>query len=405
MEKSVGQRNPQFCRFAEKPLITELFPSQASVIFQLLGVDPKEDPNLRILDEIPEDNLILVHYLEPTLGSRNVRGVIIDVERNQIVAESFPFTKEYLPSNEKAKDIPLDVSCEVTKAFEGTILRVFRGRVTKKWYLSTHRKINGYRSRWSPGASFGQMFEEIWDTNVPWEIYMTPGNCYVFLLSHGANRLVCHIPEPCLHHVQTFEPQAGKMSATFSKLLKAHPNVRNQTILNVETTEDLIKEAESLDWRECSGLLVTQYSTGEVREILDCWKLVPEGYHQRRGIRGNEPNFRFRYLQLREEKGTNQIRTLFPEKKELFDKVEKYLKEVPGFLSELFTERYQDNKFVYLPRELHFVLEKTHKTYDNELNLYDNLEKNMNLCNARQINAMIREMLQDRKDQLETKDQ
>ncbi len=413
MERSVGQQHPQFRRFVEKPRISESYPTKSSVIYKLLGVSAAGDSNLRILDEVEEDNLILVHYLEPTLETRHIRGVVIDVEKEQIVAESFPYTEELLPSEEKIKTVPLGTDCKVTKAFEGTILRVFRGRVSKNWYLSTHRKINGRRSRWA-GPPFGKLFDSLWgdsgsdpESETPMETYLTPGNCYVFLLSHPDNRLVCRISEPCIHHVQTFGPgKEGQMAVTFTKLLKPHPNVKSQVVLNIQTTEDLIKKTEELDWQECSGLLVTQYATLSAEEkIVSCWKVIPESYQQRRCIRGNEPNFRFRYLQLNDLKwsskglGTQaQFRELFPEKKELFDMVDTHLENLPKFLMDFYNDRYKEGNFIYLPREIHFVLELTRSAYSPAMSLEENLKDNMESSDARQLNAMIRFMIEEQKE-------
>lgn len=396
MKKS-GKR-PKFNRFLKKPKISDLYP-ECPVIYKLLQVSSDEDSNLRILDEVPEDNLILVHYLEPTLKTRHIRGVIIDVFNEQIVVESFPYTEEMLPTSKLVKDIPIGGNQEVTKAFEGTILRVFRGRVTHKWYISTHRKIDGRRSRWA-GPPFGEMFDSLWGS-VVWEDYLSPNSCYVFLLSHGDNRLVCQISEPCIHHVQTFQSiKGGQMVATFKGLLKEHPNVKIQVVLDIKSVEELIEETEKLDWRDCSGLLVTQYEERpEGRVITACWKVVPESYQEKRGIRGNEPNFRFRYLQLRKEEKdrTSQIRELFPEKKELFDAVEKYILELPEFLAGFYKERYEKDTFVYLPKEIHHIITTTRQAYAPDLNLCDNLKENMELGDARQLNALIRFMLEERR--------
>ena len=387
-------------RFIEKPKISDLYP-ECPVIYKLLRVTPEEDSNLRILDEIPKDNLILVHYLNPTPKTRHIRGIIIDVVNERIVAESFPYTEEMLPTSDLVSGIPLGDCQEITKAYEGTILRVFRGIVTHEWYISTHRKINGRMSRWA-GPPFGEMFDSLWGS-AKWEDHLSPNNCYVFLLSHNDNRLVCQIDEPCIHHVQTFHSiEDGSMVATFKGLLKDHPNVKAQTVLSsIKSTEQLIKETEKLDWRDCSGLLVTQYEERpEGRVITACWKVVPESYQEKRGIRGNEPNFRFRYLQLREESPprTSEIRELFPEKKELFDDVEKYITEVPQFLAEFYKERFENHNFIYLPKYIHHIITTTQKAYSPDLSLCDNLKENMETGDARRLNALIRYMLQDRRE-------
>ena len=42
-------------------------------------------------------------------------------------------------------------------AYEGCLLRLFN--FNNKWFLSTHKKINAFRSKWSSKDSFGLMFQ------------------------------------------------------------------------------------------------------------------------------------------------------------------------------------------------------------------------------------------------------
>ena len=231
--------------------------------------------------------------MNPTPGSRHIRGVIIDLQEGKIVAKSFPHTEEFTaPADiEKIRNIPLSKRCEITKAYEGTIIRLFQGNVTKNWYLSTHRKINGRRSRWS-GPSFGEMFDSIWGTPNEFSDYLKPGCCYVFLLSHIDNRLVCQVSEPCIYHVQTFEPSSTKrMKATFRGLLLDHPKIKGRDVLeDCQSIEKLINIAQNLDWLKYSGLLVTEYSEGakdQEKVIGNCWKIIPSSYQAKRMIRGH----------------------------------------------------------------------------------------------------------------------
>lgn len=383
-------------RLLEKPLISEEFPDKANLIFELLKVNPEEDKNLRILDQVADENLILVHYIEPNRKNRHIRGIIVDVDQMKVVAKSFPYTEE-VPTNQpdETLDISLGEKYEVTKAYEGTIIRVFQGEVGKKWYMSTHRKIDGTRSRWS-GPTFGEMFDEIWGTPHKWDDYLVSGNCYIFLLSHGANRLVCEVSTPSLYHLQTFTQVERDMIPTNKALTKIHPNVKQQIRLPLTSIDEIVKEAGLLDWRECSGLLVTNYSAKD-GDISECWKIVPDEYNSRRLIRGNEPNFRLRYLQLKKEDSEKSIRELFPEKKDLFDKVEKDLLKLPDFLSEYFVERYYNKRFIYLPRDIHAILKDTSIGFDTSLKVEDNIKRRLEKSDARQINATIRFMLNEQK--------
>lgn len=389
----VEEYHPQFNRFYEKPKIEDVCPRKSSVIYKLLGVSSEFSDNLRVLDECPNDNLVLIHYLHPTPECRNIRGIIIDTEREVVAGKSFPHTEEYLSSSEEVKKIPLDETCEVTKAYEGTILRVFCGKNTGTWYISTHRKINGRRSRWA-GPTFGEMFDELWG-DAKLEDFLSKENCYVFLLSHGANRLVCQIDRPCLYHVQTLTSGQNGLVPSKDTLLKSHPNVKEKTILQVKTIEELLKCASNLGWKECSGLLVTKYTSGIIE---GCWKVVPEVYQQKRYIRGNEPNFRFRYIQLKKAglQGTLAIRELFPEKKEVFDTVDKQLLELPEFIAALYEERFIYKRFVYLPAKIHYILNTTRDSYDDQKTLVENLNRELKKCNAQELNAMVRFMIQEK---------
>lgn len=385
----------QFNRFLEKPKISDLDGNLSKRVFELLGVNQDEDDNLRIFDKVEEDSLILVHYLEPNEQNKHIRGIVIDIENEEIVAKSFPYTEELLP--EEAHELKPENLCNgvVTKAYEGTIIRVFQGKITKNWYLSTHRKINGRRSHWA-GPTFGEIFDSVWgDEN--FSDYFEPGNCYIFLLSHIDNRLVCEVPETQLYYLQTIE----KGSIYSNPLKKDHPNVKYIEPEEIKP-ENLTKLTSELDWRKYSGLLITFYTVRDDKRTIDrCVKLVSPEYQNRRKVRGNEPNFRLRYLQLRqndeEDLDVSSIRELFPEKEETFKQVEEQLKELPTFLSDYYTERYVNRNFTILPKETHILLENTKNNFDPRVSIVENIRNNLENSYGRYINAMIRFMLQEKR--------
>lgn len=404
MYRSISRmETPLFYRFLEKPKISSLDEQISNKVFELLEVSPEEDSNLRIFDQIPEDSLILIHYLEPTETCKHIRGIVIDVENEKIVAKSFPYTDDILITDkEQLSTISLKDNYEVTKACEGTILRIFQGKISKKWYISTHRKINGRRSRWS-GPTFGEMFDSIWGEE-DFSKYFESGYCYIFLLSHIENRLVCKVPETRLIHVQTYQERDSNLSiSSFCK--KNHPNVKSKEVLELgNNLEDLTKFASNLDWREYSGILITTYTEENgYRTIDNCWKLVTPEYYERRGIRGNEPNLKLRYLQLRqnddEDADVSSIRKLFPEKEELFNTVESQLKELPAFLENYYIERYREGNFMILPKETHILLENTRLNFNFQLSIKENLQNHLKVSKGRYLNAMIRFMLQEKSEE------
>jgi len=404
-------------KFLSKRKISD-FPF-AEKIYSLLNIteDIAEKANLRVLDEAQEDCLILVHYFTTSDYYVNqinhIRGVIIDTEGEnpKIVAESFPRTPEFeerqIETLEKLGIIFDPEENTVTQAFEGTILRVFRGAKTGKWYVSTHKKIDGRNSRWS-GPSFGQIFDELWGspTNYPYGDYLQKDSCYIFLVSHPENKLVCDTPESRLLLVGKFIPSVAESpregilltaSSDDLNLIKPHPNVIVQTALNIKGRDDLFNQVRSVNWKECSGLLVYH------RKQKTCHKFIPSEYSIRREIRGNEPNFRLRYLQLSKSDSkdgtlkTNEFIELFPEKVEFFKEVENNCGLLIPYLEKFYINRYRNGDDSIIPKEEHFILEKTRRNYDPEIDLSDNICGHVKLSNARQVNAMIKHMITENK--------
>lgn len=366
-----------------------------------------EEAQIRILDQIPEDDLILVHYHKPTIETEHIRGLIIDTgapEGAIIKCSGFPSTNDLCYENlsdvKDFLDTTLVESTVITKAYEGTILRMFQGRVTEKWYLSTHHKIDGSRSKWA-GPTFGEMFAEVWgDSKISGE----KDRGYVFLVSHPENRLVCHIPRACIRLVGIFTP--GKIGGIDNRL---DPNNFRELPPSVEiqlpicqsrtSTEDVLKEYTALDPMEYAGLLFTTHLDDQK---IKCYKLTPPEYNSLRQLRGNEPNLRLRYLEFKIEDecidtgNVERIRILFPEKTTLFNEIEGDYALLPIYLRGLYNSRYKRGEFTHLPREEHYVLETTRQNYDSDFDILENIQDTLVTSNARQINAMIRRMRESR---------
>ena len=399
-------------KFLKKPKISSFECSEK--IYSLLNITEEiaEKENIRVIDEVPGDNLILVHYFNPGNNFevpdsvRSIRGVIIYLGYTpMILARSFPYTieieeKEF--SEESLGDIDLN-NCTITQAYEGTVIRVFKGPVTGNWYLSTHKKINGKNSRWS-GPTFGKIFEEMWGTQEEhnYEDYFDVSACYIFLVSHPENKLVCSYISPKLRLVGKFLPPCSDFDGIFMtagvgdiRLSKPHPNVLIQTPIYVKDKNDLFEKVHSSVWNECSGVIVYN------RLERACYKLMNNQYSYKRNIRGNEPNLRLRYLQLlKEEDDTyklDDLLELFPEKKEYFQEIESNYKLVFPRLEKFYINRYRKGDQSLIHQEEHFILEKTRRNYDPDLTLQENIKNQVKFSNGRHTNALIRYMLSEKK--------
>ena len=199
------------------------------------------------------------------------RGVV--VSGTTIVAPSLGYTPEYNETElDQIHDLdPMNYSFYPSR--EGTLLRVFFHN--GKWYLSTHRKLDAFKSRWGSDTSFGDLFvQSIGQTFDQFTSTLTPGLVYVFMVLHA----------------------------------------------NVAQCDPLVTQG-----------LIAFSKDGNGRHL----KLVNSTYQLYSNVRGNEPDLTFRFIRLLRDRDASMLNlfvSLYPQYKDkesyyatLSFKVAKYL--------------------------------------------------------------------------------
>ena len=381
----------------------------------------KEDgmESIRVIDQDEENGLILLHYVKFIPSVYHVRGIIIDLESERIICQSFPFTEEIPLENLKSENW-LNVIYDITsgrplenmifsKAYEGTILRLFYHERSDKWHLSTHKKLDGRDSRWS-GPTFGEVFDQFFTSYESLTESLNKQYCYIFLLSHPENRLVCKIDRPKLtfltceqfndndksfnfmniENTETMICGGLVVKNIFEPLLNESKSFFYQSYFRLNNINKVISVTSELNWEEYTGLLLTR--TDEKGRLIT-YKIVKDDYLNKKSLRGCEPNFRLRYLQMRQEGKSVEFKELFPEKVELFTSIDNEVNnDLPAHLKRLYFERYTLKKFIRLPREDHYVINKVFKDYISGKSILDNIKVVLSSCNGRQLNALLKHM-------------
>lgn len=387
---------------------------QADKIFRALGLGKVHDDNLRILDT--EDSLVLIHYLVPNQKVSHARGIVIDTEGpGSVVCQSFPFTKEYIPSDQRLKYFDFK-DATLSLAYEGTVLRVYFA--AGKWRISTHRKIDASKSRWS-GEPFEETFKMLWGDTVQYDDAMSRLYCYAFLLSDPNNRIVCDILEYKLYHVGTFA--ADKKGLSHSPLTnqmyfcgKHNPKfaVKNKNIslpesltMTKEEVCNFLVENDETFVKKATGILVT---TSQGKTI----KIIPPCYQDLRNLRGNEPSFRKRLMYLwREdtkrrydpdtfggpsEEISTRFMNLFPEK-EFLSEIQQFLQtEIPWLLGNDFEYRYVQSQYLELEPPVYHLLQNVKRFFNPDRTIEDNIRYQMSRIPLRQM-FQVYECLRERK--------
>lgn len=152
---------------------------------------------------------------------KKYRGVAYAGQR--LLFRSYGFTPEY--STDEVDIVKEEHSFSNYRFFrseEGTLLRVFHVEENQKWYLSTHRKLDAFKSRWGNATNFGELFLDVLQTLYSdvsrinlWDYFVSKldkGNAYFFLLRNTKdNRIVCTAPsEPTFYHIGTMVENGTK---------------------------------------------------------------------------------------------------------------------------------------------------------------------------------------------------
>lgn len=281
---------------------------------------------------------------------KNIRGVIKDTVLSKkcdndichlelkevVVCKSFGYTPEIVETNIESLETIikplLSPASRFFKSLEGTILRVWN--YGGNWYLSTHRKINAFKSRWGHQDSFGTLFCRALlvgqppTQNSPEDIFrayvkqLNPDKVYVFLLqSFQENRKVCTGgPDPVLYSSGSFErskdflysldnPECG-LPLMPEEIISSSATSSGDEVLIV--LKDLVSKQH---FNSYQGIFIVN-PDGQTGKIINA------GYDYMDKLRGNVENVLYRYVQLRPTPQYYDYLSLYPEYRLAFEKWE-----------------------------------------------------------------------------------
>jgi len=366
---------------------------------------------IKLVDSDPETGLDLFCYTHCSDKDAEIvkqsRGV--GFKDQELVIKGFSYTYEH---NEDGLDslfekIAFD-DCTFYDAYEGAVIRLFH--FAGKWYISTHRKLDAFRSKWASKTSFGKFFRKALEYQVTvndsfrerigcsegddviekFKIVLDTEKQYMFLLlNNSENRLVSEISDdiPGIYHVGTFIN--GELSMTEDVSIP-YPQKHE-----FEDLESIHKYIYDIDSREKQGIIV--FAPNNVQ-----YKIYNNYYQKLLSVRGNEPSIKFRYLQVRMNTENNKtLRDLYPQKCEVFDEYENHIYEIAKNIYKSYVDRFIKKIYVTAPAEEFNTIKEIHNWHlenrvDNRISLNKVVEV-LNTQTPTNINKMIRRLTHEEK--------
>jgi hypothetical protein len=342
------------------------------------------------------------------------RGVVFDGV--ELIMKGFPFTNDYThEETEKIENaIPDITKCVCYEAHEGALIRVFFHEKSDKWYVSTHRRLDAYRSKWASKDSFGHAFEkaiEYLEETVPaFSISLGDGEAsvkdkffdtldkkhqYMFLVRNSSeNRIVCDTPDtPTIYQVGIFTG-GNLIPEEEIKFIPSPESFRFSS--TIELQDHVYTKCNA---RRVQGLIVFQ------GDSVLC-KVVNSEYQAMFDVRGNEPSRKFRYLQVRmDRKLNNALRRLYPDSIPVFEEYEDYIYEVAQSVHASYVKRFIRKQFVTVPHEEFAVIKACHAFYESDRKTNKvTINKVIDILNSQEpskVNHMIRRVIADKLKQVQ----
>ena len=329
---------------------------------------------------------------------KQCRGVVFN--GHNIVMKAFPYTTEFSHVDfDKINNYIGDFSkWTFYESHEGALVRLFN--FNGKWFVSTHRKLNAFRSKWASRESFGTSFkmalssEE--ENNPKFKDSLPAGDNilerfqgtlntdhqYMFLIRNNTdNRIVSEAPpRPTVYHVGTFVD--GKLVLTEDVNI---PYPKKMSFLNVDELKDYVGK---INYKDLQGVIGF---TDDNKQL----KIVHDDYRELFRVRGNEPSIKFRYLQVRmNRRYMNMLYHLYPNMHIVFDEYENTLYDIARSIYRAYVQRFIKKRYVTVPREEFAIIRECHSWHlsnraENRISL-SQIIKVMNQNSPTNLNHMIR---------------
>lgn len=359
---------------------------------------------VRLSDKDETNNLELYCYTYCDNNSpeelKNCRGVVFN--DNKIILQAFPYTEELVPDRDlnKIKDVYRMNNIRIYDSYEGALIRMFN--YNDKWYISTHRKLNAFESKWASNESFGTCFKRALYEEIKknkelsdristesserflekFENTLDKDRQYMFIVRNNVNnRIVCIPPDnPQLFHVGTFID--NKLD------LDDNIYVKKPNQIKFQKCEDMLEYIHNIDYMKKQGVIVFTENNKQ-------YKIVNVSYDELFNARGNQPSIPFRYVQVRmDSKMVDKLYYLYPDSIKKFEEYESIIYEIGKNIYKSYVDRYIKKQYVSLAKEEFLVMKACHswhlenrRTNRISLNL---VLKNINNQLPTSINRMIK---------------
>lgn len=285
-----------------------------------------------------------------------IRGVIYNKEK--MVYRGFPYTEEMNTQDHRISKLDLS-SLRMTKSYEGTLLRLFH--FNGRWYLTTHRKLNAFMSRWTGTSTFGDQFAYAL-TKYGYRSYdaflekLDPELRYHFLLINNAKTRIVIKPE--LQNESIYLVLVTKDDDVpilpFPKVGTIPPSEE----LYFKDKQELLNYVDAINPFEFQGVLL--YSQDYKKQ----YRILNNKYQKYIEVRNNISCLKYCYAVCRHDEEKRKLyMELYPDCIEIVKWYDERINIIAQELFSVYKLRHISKQYVIVSPERHGILQAIQRRY------------------------------------------
>lgn len=286
------------------------------------------------------------------------RGLVFNGETQ--LFKSLGFTPEYNETNFSYLSTLSLEDYKFYKSEEGTLIRVF---FHDKWYVSTHRKLDAFNSRWSSKKTFGDIFKdslkkccEEYDPMEKLTSSLDKEKVYFFLIRNtDENRIVCKAPSensPSFYYVGNIG--FGDNGLYSTDLPNGICSIPLQEELKFSSWDKVFEYVKNVNPYDSQGLIAFDKVGNQFKIINDKYQLYSQ-------VRGNESNLVIRYLQIRGNPSlSSKLLELYPEQASLLLNYEFIINMIAKEIHTAYISRFVQKKHVVVSKNAYKIVKECH---------------------------------------------
>lgn len=327
-----------------------------------------------------DDELVLYSYrkcteTDPSYIKKN-RGTVYSKKDMKVVAPTFGYTCDYVEGQDNDKIKSFDVkNMTFFESREGTLLKLFF--YAEKWYLSTHRKLDAFKSRWNSSFSFGKMFQKgLCETLFDTEEYKENGECgeevykkftekldknniYFFLnCSNKDTKVVSEIytDKQLIYHVGTIVRHGDESTFTFDVDI----GIKKPKQLSFQTPEELLEHVYNIDTTISQGVFCLDNN-------FNSYKVINKKYIDIFNKKVSEYKLKYRYLEVRNDKDLkHEFLQEHRDNRDFFTNIETNIFNLCNEIKKCYIRRHIKKENFYTNKEIHHILKECHEWHKQD---------------------------------------